>query len=268
MTLQRYKFSASLRTVPKEAKGLKKSSLATPELQHGLARGVAEETAKIRHIVIVHSGGYFLNGEVGLGKIEFDLVNDHVVDEGFGRGLHQPVADFVQIVGADTQFGGVEPHTSLIVYMLGQERVKTIWNVPNGRLFIGSFGREALRDHLLNGNKEIVQLTVHHLLANFPIKGVNHPFHSDKPFVDKMLHRFFNGQYGILEKEIPKQGRVEIDSKIGDGGGVQLDKKAGKTGRDTVDDKAVMVENRHERPAPQDYGLKMRSANGVAFRTP
>ena len=64
-------------------------------------RSIAEETAEVGNIVIVHTGGDFLYGEVGLGKVAFEFIDDRVVDEGFGGGLHQTVADFVQIVGTE-----------------------------------------------------------------------------------------------------------------------------------------------------------------------
>ena len=77
------------------------SPLFPSKLHHGLSRSVAEETAEVGNIVVVHAGGDFLYGEVGLGKVAFEFIDDRVVDEGFGGGLHQTVADFVQIVGTE-----------------------------------------------------------------------------------------------------------------------------------------------------------------------
>ena len=81
------------------------SPLLSPKLHHRLSRGVAEETAEVRNVVVVHLGGDLLDGKVGLGEIAFEFVNDRVVDEGFGGGLHQAVADLVQIVGTEAQLG-------------------------------------------------------------------------------------------------------------------------------------------------------------------
>ena len=75
-----------------------------PKLHHGLPSGVAEETAEVGNVVVVHPGSDFLNGEVGFSKVAFEFIDDRVVDEGLGGGLHQAVADLVQIVGTDAQF--------------------------------------------------------------------------------------------------------------------------------------------------------------------
>jgi len=40
----------------------------------------------------------FLYGEVGFSKVGLEFIDDRVVDEGFGGGLHQAVADFVQML--------------------------------------------------------------------------------------------------------------------------------------------------------------------------
>ena len=77
------------------------SSLFPSKLHHGLSRSVAEETAEIGNIVVVHVGGNFINSEVGFSEVTFEFIDDRVVDEGFGGGLHQAVADFVQIVGTE-----------------------------------------------------------------------------------------------------------------------------------------------------------------------
>ena len=79
------------------------SPLFPSKLHHGLSRGVAEETAEVGNIVVVHTGSDFLYGEVGLGKVALEFIDDRVVDEGFGGSLHQAVAYFIQIVGADAQ---------------------------------------------------------------------------------------------------------------------------------------------------------------------
>ena len=55
-----------------------------PELQHGLPSGVAEETAEVGNVVVVHPGGDLLDGKVGFDKVALELVNDGLVDEGFG----------------------------------------------------------------------------------------------------------------------------------------------------------------------------------------
>ena len=78
-------------------------SLLPPELHHGLPSGIAEETAEVGNVVVVHSGGDLLNGEVGFGEVALELVNNGLVDEGFGGGLHQAMADLVQIVWTDAQ---------------------------------------------------------------------------------------------------------------------------------------------------------------------
>ena len=77
------------------------SPLFPPKLHHGLPCGVAEETTEVGNVVVVHPGGDLLDGEVGFGEVAFELVNNGLVDEGFGGGLHQAVADFVQIIGTD-----------------------------------------------------------------------------------------------------------------------------------------------------------------------
>ena len=81
------------------------SSLFPSKLHHGLPRGVTEETAEVGNIVVVHAGSDFLNGEVGFSKVTFEFIDDRVGDEAFGGGLHQSVADFVQIVGTEAQLG-------------------------------------------------------------------------------------------------------------------------------------------------------------------
>ena len=64
------------------------SPLFPSKLHHGLSRGIAEETAEVGNIVVVHLGGNFLNGEVGFSEVTFEFIDDRVVDEGFGRGFH------------------------------------------------------------------------------------------------------------------------------------------------------------------------------------
>lgn len=78
-----------------------------------MSSGVAEKTTEVGNIVVVHAGGDFFNGEVGLGKVAFEFIDDRIVDEGFGGSLHQAVADLVQIVGAEAQLGGIELHAAL-----------------------------------------------------------------------------------------------------------------------------------------------------------
>ena len=74
-----------------------------PKLHHRLSCGIAEETAEVGNVVVVHPGGDLLDGEVGFGKVALELVNDGLIDEGFGGGLHQAVADLVQIIWTDAQ---------------------------------------------------------------------------------------------------------------------------------------------------------------------
>lgn len=85
------------------------------KFHQGLSRSVAEKAAEVENIVVVHAGGDFLYGEVGLGKVTFEFVDDRIVDEGFGGSLHQAVADLVQIVGAEAQLGGIELHAASII---------------------------------------------------------------------------------------------------------------------------------------------------------
>ena len=165
----------------------KSSSLFPSKLHHGLSRGVAEETAEVGNIVVVHAGRDLLYGEVGFSKVAFEFIDDRVVDEGFGGGLHQTVADFVQIVGTEAQFGSIELHAAFMVDMLVQKRVEAVGDAPNGRFLIVNLGRKKLGNPLLNGNEEVVQFAVNHLSADFIIEGSNNPFHSYKPFFCKPL---------------------------------------------------------------------------------
>ena len=64
------------------------SPLFPSKLHHGLSRSVTEETAEIGNIVVVQTGSDFLNGEVGLGEVAFEFIDDRVVDEGFSGSLH------------------------------------------------------------------------------------------------------------------------------------------------------------------------------------
>ena len=68
-----------------------------------MSRGVAEETAEIGNIVVVHSCCDLLDGEISFGEVVFEFVDDGVVDEGLGGGLHQAMADLVQIIWTDAQ---------------------------------------------------------------------------------------------------------------------------------------------------------------------
>ena len=77
------------------------SPLFPSKFHHGLSRGVAEETADVGNVVEVHTDSDLLNGKVGFSKVAFEFIDDSVVDEGFGGGLHQAVADLVQIIGAE-----------------------------------------------------------------------------------------------------------------------------------------------------------------------
>ena len=122
------------------------------KVHHGLPCSVAEETAEVGNIVVVHTGGDFLYGEVGFSKVALEFVDDRVVDEGFGGSLHQAVSDFVQIVGAEAQLGGIELHAAFMVDMLVQKRVEAIGDAPNGRFLIANLGRKKLGNPLLNGD--------------------------------------------------------------------------------------------------------------------
>ena len=108
------------------------SPLFFPKLHHRLSGGVTEETAEVGNIVVVHLGGDLLDGKVGLGEVVFEFVNDGIIDEGFGGGLHQAVADFVQIVGTEAQLGGIELHTALMMDVLAQQCVEAVRDTPNG----------------------------------------------------------------------------------------------------------------------------------------
>ena len=112
------------------------------KFHHGLSRSVAEETAEVGNIVVVHTGGDFLYSEVGFSKVAFEFIDDCVVDEGFGGGLHQTVADLVQIVGTEAQLGSIELHAALMVDMLIQKRVEAVRDAPNGGFLIVDLGRK------------------------------------------------------------------------------------------------------------------------------
>ncbi len=133
------------------------SPLFPSKLHHGLSRSVAEKTAEIGNIVVVHKGSDFLYGEVGLDKVALEFIDDRVVDESFGGGLHQAVADFVQIVGTETQFGSIDLHATFMVDMLVQKGVEAVRDAPNGRFLIVDLGRKKLGNPLLNGDEEVVQ---------------------------------------------------------------------------------------------------------------
>ena len=163
------------------------SPLFPSKFHHGLPRGVAEETAEVGNIVVVHTGSDFLYGEVGLGKIAFEFIDDRVVDEGFGGGLHQAVTDLVRIVGTEAQFGGIKLHAAFMVDMLVQKRVEAVRDAPNGRFLIVNLGRKKLGNPLLNGDEEVVQFAVNHLLADITIEGSDNLFHPSKPFFGKPL---------------------------------------------------------------------------------
>ena len=180
------------------------SSLFPSKLHHGLSRGVAEETAEVGNIVVVHTGGDFLNGEVGFSEVAFEFIDDRVVDEGFGGGLHQAVADLVQIVGTYAQFGSIELHAAFIVDMLVQKRVEAVRDAPNSGFLIVDLGRKKLGNPLLNGDEEVVQFAVNHLLADFTIEGSNDPFHPSKPFFCKPLRGLLDHENRMLIEEIPK----------------------------------------------------------------
>jgi len=235
------------------------SPLFPSKLHHGLSRGVAEETAEIGNIVIVHAGGDFLYGEVGFSKIAFEFIDDRVVDEGFGGGLHQAVTDLVQIVGTEAQFGGIKLHAAFMVDMLVQKRVEAVGDAPNGRFLIVNLGRKKLGNPLLNGDEEVVQFAVNHLLADFAVEGSNNPFHPSKPFFGKPLRRLLDAENRMPIKEIPKHRRIEVDGEIGNGGVAHLDKTTRKTRRSAFDGESRKCEKRHQSPTPYGHGPKMRA---------
>lgn len=239
------------------------SPLFPSKLHHGLSRSVAEETAEVGNIVIVHLGSDLLDGKVGLGKVAFELINDRVVDEGFGGGLHQAVADFVQIIGTEAQLGSIELHATFMVDMLIQKRVEAVGDAPNGRFLIVDLGRKKLSNPLLNGDEEVVQFAVNHLLADFTVEGSNDPFHPSKPFIDKLLRRLFDGEDEMPIEEVPKHGRVEVDGEIGNSRVAHLDKTARKTRRSAFDGESRKSEKRHQSPATYGHGPKMRTTDSV-----
>ena len=173
--------------------------------------------------------------EVGFSKVAFEFIDDRVVDEGFGGGLHQAVADLVQIVGTEAQLGSIELHAAFMVDMLVQKRVEAVGDAPNGRFLIVNLGRKKLGNPLLNGDEKVVQFAVYHLLADFTVEGSNDPFHSYKPFFCKPLCRLLDGESRMPIKEIPKHRRVEVDGEIGNDGVVHLDETASKTRRSAFD---------------------------------
>ena len=243
------------------------SPLFPSKLHHGLSRSVAEKTAEIGNIVVVHAGGDFLYGEVGLGKVAFEFIDDRVVDEGFGGGLHQAVADFVQIVGTEAQLRGIELHAAFMVDMLIQKRVEAVGDAPNGRFLIVNLGRKKLGNPLLNGDEEVVKFAVNHLLADITVEGSNNPFHPSKPFFCKPLCRLLDGENRMPIKEIPKHRRVEVDGEIGNGGVAHLDETTRKTRRNVFDRESRKSEKRHQSTTTDGHGPKMRATEGIALRT-
>lgn len=241
------------------------SPLFPTKLHHGLSRSVTEETAEIGDIVVVHAGGDFLYGEVGLGEVAFELIDDRVVDEGFGGGLHQAAADFVQIVGTEAQLGSIEFHAAFMVDMLVQKRVEAVRDAPNGRFLIVDLGRKKLGNPLLNGDEEVVQFAVNHLSADITVEGSNDPFHPSKPFFCKSLRQLLDGENRMPIKEIPEHRRVEVDGEIGNGGVAHLDETTRKTRRSAFDGESRKSEKRHQSPATDGHGPKMRAAEGATL---
>ena len=194
-----------------------------------MPRGVAKETAEVGNIVVVHAGGDFLYCEVGFSEVALEFIDDRVVDEGFGGGLHQAVTDLVQIVGAEAQFGSIEFHAAFMVDMLVQKRIEAVGDAPNGRFLIVNLGRKKLGNPLLYGDEEVVKFAVNHLLADLIIEGSDDPLHPYKPFFGKSLRRLLDGESRMPIKEIPKHRRVEVDGEIGNGGVTHLDETTRKT---------------------------------------
>ena len=193
-----------------------------------MSRSVAEEPAEVGNIVVVHKCSDFLYGEVGFSKVTFEFIDDRVVNESFGGGLHQAVADFVQIVGTEAQFGSIELHAAFMVDMLVQKGVEAVRDAPNGRFLIVDIGRKKLGNPLLNGDEEVVQFAVNHLLADLIVEGPNNPFHPHKPFFCKPLCRLLYHENRMPIKEIPKHRRVEVNGEIGNGGIAHLDETTRK----------------------------------------
>ena len=223
------------------------------------------KTAEVGNVVVVHLGGDLLDGKVGLGKVVFEFVDDGIVDEGLGGGLHQTVADFVQIIGTETQLGSIELHAAFMVDMLVQKRVEAVGDAPDGRFLIVNLGWEKLGNPLLYGDEEVVQFAVNHLLADFTVEGSNDPFHPSKPFFSKPLCRLLDDESRIPIKEIPKHRRVEVDREIGNGGVAHLDETTRKTRRSAFDGESRMGEKRHQHPTTDGHRLEMPSADGTAL---
>lgn len=110
-----------------------------------------------------------------------------VVDEGFGRGLHQAVTDLVQVVGTEAQFRSIELHAAFMVDMLVQKGVEAVGDAPDGRFLIVNLRWKKLGNPLLNSDEEVVPFAVNHLFADITIEGLNDPFHPSKPFFCKPL---------------------------------------------------------------------------------
>lgn len=113
------------------------------------------------------------------------------------------MADLVQIVGTEAQFGSIELHAAFMVDMLVQKRVEAVGDAPNGRFLIVNLRWKKLGNPLLNGDEEVVQFAVNHLSADFTVEGLNDPFQPSKPFFCKPLRRLLDGESRMPIKEIP-----------------------------------------------------------------
>ena len=175
------------------------------------------------------------------------------------------MADLVQIVGTEAQFGSIELHAAFMVDMLVQKRVEAVRDAPNSGFLIVNPGWEKLGNPLLNGDEKVVQFTVNHLLADFTVEGPNDPFHPSKPFFGKPLRRFLDDENRMPIKEIPKHRRVEVDGEIGNGGVAHFDETTRKTRRSAFDGESRKSEKRHQSPTADGHGPKMRSTEGATL---
>ena len=154
-----------------------------------------------------------------------------------------------------------------MVDMLVQKRVEAVGDAPNGRFLIVNLGRKKLGNPLLNGDEEVVQFAVNHLLADITVEGLNNSLHPSKPFFCKPLCRLLDDENRMPIKEIPEHRRIEVDGEIGNGGVAHLDETTGKTRRSAFDGKSRKSEKRHQSPATYGHRPKMRATDSVTLRT-
>ena len=167
------------------------------------------------------------------------------------------MADLVQIVGTEAQLGSIELHAAFMVDMLVQKRVEAVGDAPNGRFLIVNLGRKKLGNPLLNGDEEVVQFAVNHLLADITVEGLNNSLHPSKPFFCKPLCRLLDDENRMPIKEIPEHRRIEVDGEIGNGGVAHLDETTRKARRSAFDGESRKSEKWHQSPATDGHGPKM-----------